>query len=251
MKDYITFILGPPGSGKTTYSNFLTDFYLSLNRKVIYVNLDCFNRVCIIEKVIDFKQILIGEEIMSELHIGSNSSIFFSFEYLQNNLEWLEKEMEILSKRTKNNYYFFDLPGQVELYTHHSGIKNIIQKLSKDSFTLSSLLLSDSFYWYDKTNFHMLALSNLMVIFNTAIPFFHILTKTDLMKNYNRVLTNFNEDTSNFSRNKRKNIFSWSDKLKFSIDDVILDFGMVNPTPINLTKNTQLLNLVKHIERFT
>jgi len=250
MKNLIILFFGPPGSGKTTYSQFLIDSYLSLNRKVIYVNLDCLNTNFFKKNSIDFKEILNGQEIMSELHIGSNSSIILSIDYLQNNLEWLEIEMNSWNNLKKQNYFFFDFPGQIELYTHHGGIKNLIQKLNKNTFTLSSLILSDAFYWYDKTNYHMLALSNLMVIFNTEIPFFHILTKTDLLKNYNTICKNYKETTIFITKAKLKDIFSWSNKLNFSLDNIILDFGMINPTPINLTETSHLLDLIKHLEKF-
>ena len=99
---HLYIFLGPPGSGKTTYSVFLSDFYGSLNRLSRYINLDCSNIQKHIINSIDFRRILLCEEIISELHIGPNSSIFFSIEYLCDNIEWLENEIESVIKKNRN-----------------------------------------------------------------------------------------------------------------------------------------------------
>lgn len=249
FKNFIILLIGAPGSGKTTYSRIMVDFYNSLDRRAIYVNLDCSSNSTFDKNDIDFKDIIVGEELLSELHIGTNSSIFFSIEYLQNNLEWLENEIQMFKTISRNNYYFFDLPGQIELFTHHCGIRIIIRKLNKNKFFLSSLILSDSFFWFDKTNSYMLALFNLMMIFNTELPFFSVLTKTDLLeRNFLRCKT-IKKEVFKIYKKKSINIFSWSNTLKLSIEDIILDFGMINPTPINPFENAHLLNLITHLDK--
>ena len=240
----IILFLGAPGSGKTTYSQYLSKIYTSLNRNITYVNLDCSNSFQPEKGKIDYKEILNCDEILSELHIGPNSAIFFSIEYLYENLWWLEREMESVNLESKNNIFFFDLPGQIELFTHHYGIKSIIKQFGKNQYFLFSLILSDSFFWYDETNFHVLALTNLMIIFNTELMFYHILTKTDLLENCNYSTKN----CFHFFKNE-KTVFSWSKKLKFSIEDIIFDFGMISPVTVNLSKNHQILNLIKYLDQ--
>ena len=247
-KNYIILFLGAPGSGKTTYANTLYDFFIFLKKKVVYVDLDCSNTTRRKINSIDFKDILIGEEILPELHIGPNSSIFFSIEYLQKNLGWLE--FEIFNLQAESTYFFLDFPGQIELFTHHWGIRDIIRTLKKNGFFLSSFLLSDSFFWYDRTNFHILALSNLMMILNTETSFFHILTKTDLVKNLNLFKKKMEKKSNKIFSRKDRTIFSWSDKLRYSVEDILLDFGIINPIPINLNENIQLLTLKRHLEQY-
>ena len=245
----IFLFLGAPGSGKTTYSQTLNGFLLSLGKKSVYVNLDCSNNFLSNCNSIDFREIMFGEEILSELHIGPNCSVFFSIEYLMENLEWLEYEMEIYYSKNRVEYFLFDLPGQMELFTHYRALKKVVKKFKQNQFSFSTLILSDSFFWYDKTNYHVLALSNLMMIFNIETAFFHILTKTDLVKNLPQYEKKKKENSKIF-KHRDQNIFSWSDKLKFSIEDFIFDFGFTYPTAINLYQNSNILNLIKKLEKF-
>jgi len=181
---HVYLFLGAPGSGKTTYAYTLNEFLKSLGKRAVYVNLDCSNKSLMNNVHIDFRDIILGEEIIPELHIGPNCSIFFSIEYLLENLDWLEMQTKILTSKNYINYFLFDLPGQIELFTHHESLRKMVRKFKRNKFSFSTLILSDSFFWYDKTNFHILALSNLMMVFNIETAFFHILTKTDLVKKF-------------------------------------------------------------------
>ena len=245
----IFLFLGAPGSGKTTYSQTLNGFLLSLGKKSVYVNLDCSNNFLSNCNSIDFREIMFGEEILSELHIGPNCSVFFSIEYLIENIEWLESKMEILNTKNQIEYFLFDVPGQMELFTHNKALKKMVKKFKQNQFSFSTLILSDSFFWYDKTNYHILALSNLMMIFNTETAFFHILTKTDLVKNFTQNEKKKREENSKKIQNFNQNIFSWGNKLKFSIEDFIYDFGFTYPLSVDLFENSHLLNLIKKLEK--
>ena len=63
---------------------------------------------------------------MERLTLGPNGAILFCMEYIENNMETL-KEM-VMSQKA---YVIFDCPGQVELYTHHTAFRNIVNCISK------------------------------------------------------------------------------------------------------------------------
>ena len=50
-------------------------------------------------------------------------------EFLEKNVEWLITSLAKLCKKYERPYLIFDMPGQVELYTHHMSVRNIVQKL--------------------------------------------------------------------------------------------------------------------------
>lgn len=50
---YGQLVIGPPGSGKTTYCHRITEFYKQLDRKVTVVNLDPANEQMLYDASID------------------------------------------------------------------------------------------------------------------------------------------------------------------------------------------------------
>ena len=72
-------------------------------------------------------------------------------EYLEANLDWLDERLKELGGNacdvtTCNNlhyadsYVLFDCPGQVELFTHHSSLRNILHHLEKQQYRVYSQL---------------------------------------------------------------------------------------------------------------
>ena len=63
---------------------------------------------------------------MERLTLGPNGAILFCMEYIENNMEKLK---DMVTKQ--NAYVIFDCPGQVELYTHHTAFRNIVNAIAK------------------------------------------------------------------------------------------------------------------------
>ena len=72
-------IIGPPGSGKTTYCQTLKDFYNNFNRKVLLINLDPANESKNSVFDIDIRNLINLDEVEKNLHLGSNSSFLYFF----------------------------------------------------------------------------------------------------------------------------------------------------------------------------
>jgi GTPase SAR1 family protein len=64
---------------------------------------------------------------MEEDDLGPNGAVLYALEELEQNMDWLEKGLSELGE----DYVLFDCPGQVELYTHHSSLRNIFFRLQK------------------------------------------------------------------------------------------------------------------------
>ena len=80
-------IIGPPWSGKTTYCQTLKNFYNNFNRKVLLINLDPANESKNSVFDIDIRNLINLDEVEKNLHFGLNSSFFYSFDFLEKNLE--------------------------------------------------------------------------------------------------------------------------------------------------------------------
>ena len=126
-------VIGPPGSGKTTYCLGMQEFMSQLGRKVVVVNMDPANDGLPYECAVDVSELVTLDDVMENLKLGPNGGLLYCMEYLEANLDWLENKLN----QYRDYYFLFDCPGQVELYTHQSSLKNIFSQLSKWNFRVS------------------------------------------------------------------------------------------------------------------
>lgn len=129
-------VIGPPGSGKTTYCRGMYDFLSQVGRKVVVINLDPANEGLPYQCAVDISELVTLEDVMEGLKLGPNGGLIYCMEYLEANLDWLEAKL----KQHHDCYFLFDCPGQVELYTHHSAVRNIFAQLSKWNFRVSKIV---------------------------------------------------------------------------------------------------------------
>lgn len=133
-------VIGPPGSGKTTYCRGMQEFLSRLGRKVVIVNLDPANEGLPYPCAVDIAELVTLDDVMDGLKLGPNGGLIYSMEYLEANLDWLENKLKL----HHDCYFLFDCPGQVELYTHHNSVKNIFAQLSKWNFRVGTFHLHNS-----------------------------------------------------------------------------------------------------------
>lgn len=172
--NYGQVIIGPPGSGKTTYCETVSLFYKNkLNREVQIINLDPANENLTYKPIINIIDLISLEDVMENLNLGPNGALMYCMEYLDENFDWLLQQLTHL----KNVYIIFDMPGQVELYTHHSSIKNLFGKLVKLDYQLCAVNLVDSHYCSDPPKFISTLLLSLSTMMHIALPHVNVLSK--------------------------------------------------------------------------
>lgn len=169
-------IIGPPGSGKSTYcyglhqvsfSNSLhlplgtlnpqslLQFLTALNRPVIIVNLDPAAPLPPYPSSISITSLISLSDAMTAHSLGPNGAMLYCLEYLEANIDWLEGELErvleeggwVGSKR-EEAFFIFDTPGQVELSTDHGSLKRILERLTNKGGwrVCSNFFFSASFF---------------------------------------------------------------------------------------------------------
>ena len=123
-------VVGPPGSGKSTYCNGMHQFMSAIGRKASVVNLDPANDQISYPCAIDVRELITLEEIMKDDELGPNGSVLYALEELEHNFDWLADKLNELGE----DYVLFDCPGQVELFTHHDSLRKIFLRLQKLGF---------------------------------------------------------------------------------------------------------------------
>lgn len=133
MPSFGQIVIGPPGSGKSTFCAGMSEFLTSIGRKVAVINLDPANESLCYKCAVDISTLITLNDVMENLKLGPNGGLIYCIEYLEKNIDWLERKL----KELKGHYFLFDCPGQVELYTHHSSVRNVVRQLEKWDFRVS------------------------------------------------------------------------------------------------------------------
>ncbi|CAG8787965.1 11423_t:CDS:2, partial [Gigaspora rosea] len=171
-------VIGPPGSGKTTYCNGMQQFLHATGRKVSVVNLDPANDFLPYECAINMADLITLEAVMEEFKLGPNGGMMYCMEYLEKNIDWLEEKLKSL----EDSYFLFDFPGQVELFTHHGSVKNIIERLQKLDYRLVTVHLVDAHYCTDPSKYISALLLSLKTMLQIELPHINVLSKIDIIE---------------------------------------------------------------------
>lgn len=121
----------------------LVQLLTALGRSVHIVNLDPATPDPTYPCAINIIDLISLDEVMDEHGLGPNGAILYCIEYLEKNWDWLvDKLDELLAQeedQSRGGYIIFDTPGQVELWTNHDSLKNVINRLTKLDYRVSSL----------------------------------------------------------------------------------------------------------------
>ncbi|ORY33780.1 cytoplasm protein [Naematelia encephala] len=178
-------VTGPPGAGKTTYCNGMHQFLTALGRPVHIINLDPAVPNPPYPCSINITSLITLESVMNEFGLGPNGGILYCLEYLEANFDWLLEELDrVLEAEGGNGYVIFDTPGQVELWTNHDSLKNIVERLTKLEYRLAAVHLSDAHYITDASKFISMVLLSLRAMLQLEMPHINVLSKIDLLNTY-------------------------------------------------------------------
>lgn len=83
-------VIGPPGSGKSTYCNGMRQFLSAIGRKCSIFNLDPANDQTSYPCALDVRDLVTLEEIMREESLGPNGAVLYALEELEENFDWIE-----------------------------------------------------------------------------------------------------------------------------------------------------------------
>ena len=129
-------VIGPPGSGKSTYCDGMHQFLSAIGRRTSVVNLDPANDGTSYSCALDIRSLVTLEEIMADEQLGPNGGTLYALEELEHNIQWLQDGLKALGE----DYVLFDCPGQVELFTHHESLRKVFMKVQKLGYRVRNFL---------------------------------------------------------------------------------------------------------------
>ncbi|XP_078423368.1 GPN-loop GTPase 2 [Cetorhinus maximus] len=244
-------VIGPPGSGKTTYCKGMQEFLSRLGRKVAVVNLDPANDLIPYQCFVDIAELVKLDDVMDGLGLGPNGGLIYCMEYLEANLDWLLGKLE----RFKDCYFLFDCPGQVELYTHNSSVRNILAQLAKWNFRLTAVHLVDSHYCTDPAKFISILCTSLSTMLQVELPHVNILSKIDLIEQFGKLAFNLDYytevlDLSYLLDHLAKDpFFKNFRRLNKKLVEVIEDYSLVSFIPLNVQDKETMKHVMKAVDK--
>lgn len=204
------------------------------------------------------------EDVMEELDLGPNGGLVYCFEYgipnsqfsfsdhryLANSLDWLDEQLGMYD----NDYLLIDLPGQIELYTHHSHIlPPILSHLRlHHGFAFCATYLLESQFILQPGKFFAGALSAMSAMIMLECSHLNILSKVDLVKGEvarGRLKQFLSGDTTVYEETKEMN--PKLHRLNEAIVRLVEDFGMVEFLPLDASDRDSVETILAYIDDCT
>ncbi|CBQ70652.1 conserved hypothetical protein [Sporisorium reilianum SRZ2] len=256
MGRYAILVSGPAGSGKSTFCSALIAHAQSLGRNVHLFNLDPAAERFEYQPSIDIKELISLEDVMEEMNLGPNGGLIYCFEYLLDNLDWLDDELG----QFNGDYIIIDCPGQIELYTHFPIMSRLVNILSGQyHFRICATYLLESQFIDDKTKYFAGVLSAMSAMINLEVPHINLLSKMDLVEK--------GEIGSEAKQGRRREMERYLDpdplllmdevnsrtnpkfhSLNQALVQLIDDFSMVSFMPLDSTDEDSVGTILSHID---
>ncbi|EFN59536.1 hypothetical protein CHLNCDRAFT_48498 [Chlorella variabilis] len=218
-------VVGPAGSGKSTYCENIKQHCDAISRPVHVVNLDPAAEEFKYPVSIDVRDLVTLDDVMQEMQLGPNGGLLYCMEYLEENLEeWLGAELEAYGD---DDYLLFDCPGQIELYSHVSVFRTFVEYLKREGWQICVVYCLDSQFIAEMPKFVAGCLSALSAMVQLELPHVNVLTKVDLCKN---------KTGPHFRR------------LNDSVVQLLDDFSMVTFTPLDISEEESIEDLLLQID---
>lgn len=119
---------------------------------------------------------------MEEMGLGPNGGLIYCFEFLLENLDFLTEALDPLSEEY---LILFDMPGQIELYTHVPILPALVKHLTRTGaldINLCATYLLEATFVVDKAKYFAGTLSAMSAMIMLEVPHINVLSKMDLVK---------------------------------------------------------------------
>ncbi|XP_072969058.1 uncharacterized protein [Typha angustifolia] len=243
---YAQLVIGPAGSGKSTYCSSLYQHCEALRRRIHIVNLDPAAENFDYPVAMDIRELISLDDVMEELELGPNGGLMYCMETLQENLDdWLEEELD---NYLDDDYLVFDCPGQIELFSHVPVLRNFVDHLKRKNFNVCAVYLLDSQFITDVTKYISGCMASLSAMVQLELPHINILSKMDLVTNKRDIEEYLNPEAEFLLSELNQHMAPQFAKLNKALAGLVDDFNMVNFVPLDLRKESSIQYVLSYID---
>lgn len=252
-------VIGPPGSGKSTYCYGMFQFFSAIGRKCSIINFDPANERPPYPKcAFDIRDYITVEDVMNRNDLGPNGGLMYALESLdQNGLELVLTEIKRLGEQ--QNYLIFDCPGQVELFTHHNSLLKIFKRMTKDmDARLCVVSLIDSIYLTSPSQYISILLLSLRSMLQLDLPHVNVISKIDMLKSYGPLpmrldfyteVQNLRYLSPHLEKESPTMLGKSFVRLTEMIGELVEDFNLVSFEVLSIENKVSVIRLVQVIDK--
>ncbi|BFZ61467.1 ATP binding protein [Saitoella coloradoensis] len=244
-------VMGPAGCGKTTFCAALMTHIKNSGRTAHLVNLDPAAERFEWEPTVDIRDLISLDDVMEEMEYGPNGGLIYCFEFLMNNLDWLDEEIGDF----EDDYLIFDMPGQIELYTHVPILPSLINHLKMNlSFNLCATYLLESPFIVDRAKFFAGVMSAMSAMIMLEVPHVNVMSKMDLVKGQvtKRDMKRFlDPDALLLTNDVNEKTNPRFHELNQALVQLIDDFHMVSFLPLESGEEESVARILSYVDDAT
>jgi len=171
----VLFVLGPAGSGKSTFSGSFQEWMRSNGYDAITVNLDPGAEFLPYEPDVDVRNYINLQEIMDDYGLGPNGAQILAADLIANQLDDIKGEIDDF----ETDYVIVDTPGQLELFAFRTSSEFLLERLSEKRGFISFLM--DPMVAISPSGYVSLLTLSASVFFRFYTPFLNVINKIDLL----------------------------------------------------------------------
>eukprot|EP00397_Hematodinium_sp_SG-2012_P049482 GEMP01057074.1.p1 GENE.GEMP01057074.1~~GEMP01057074.1.p1 ORF type:complete len:266 (+),score=33.36 GEMP01057074.1:42-839(+) len=237
MPRFAQLVMGPAGSGKSTYVAAMQDHFAVNKKSARCVNLDPaaedFKYVC----DIDVRELITVDDCMEECDLGPNGGLIYAMDYLLDNLDWLTDQLE---EYGDDEYLLFDCPGQIELYSHVPMMRQLVDELQRRDFRIVGIYCIDSLFVQDNAKFLAGCLASLTAMMFLELPHLNVLTKCDLLEESNSLDAFVDTDMDSIVRDLNETMHPRYRALNEAFGLLVSDHALVGFVCLNLDEEESI-----------
>eukprot|EP00227_Mantoniella_beaufortii_P015901 CAMPEP_0197592256 /NCGR_PEP_ID=MMETSP1326-20131121/14995_1 /TAXON_ID=1155430 /ORGANISM="Genus nov. species nov., Strain RCC2288" /LENGTH=261 /DNA_ID=CAMNT_0043157939 /DNA_START=48 /DNA_END=830 /DNA_ORIENTATION=+ len=231
-------VIGPAGSGKSTYCNNIYQHCQSIGRTVHIMNLDPAADEFAYPVSADIRELISLADVMEEMNLGPNGALLYCMEYLEDSLEdWLSEALEGYGE---DDCVIFDCPGQIELYSHHSAFRSFVDQMHAWGWRMVAVYLLDSQFITDGAKFIAGCMQCQAAMMNLELPHVNVMSKVDLMEDKSLLEPYLTPDHRDLAGELHAAMRPRYHKLNNAISRLLDDYSMVSFHPLDISDEDSL-----------